>query len=627
MKKGVMALIIIVLIGAGIAVGLKFMKKDGAPFSSLGSQSSSQQQSSSAEQGTSVLTIANQPGQVAIDSIIPGDTVVYLSLMEIDKTWDSLANSNFWKRISALKIIKESGLDANLNLFTDQFKTNTGIDLNRENLMGLFGQNLTLVLLPSETLTDPNVLLLSKLGSAEQLKTQIEGLFEKFKDTVVKESVDYKGIQIVKVKSADPQVQQGDVYYSMMGDVLAMTSGNSDAQIRRVIDLKNGTSTDSLANNPSYKRSLTNLKITGALRMLVFVQMKNVVQYIKQIPQAEGFPAGVEASLDAVDSISGAVSMDEGLSLKIIFLKNKDKVDSTSILGASWGGNPAENASLDLVETGSVLFSSSTAFDLKQIWTTFKQSTEGAADSTGGLQEQILQIEQKTNINIENDIIPWVGNEIAFVINDVDLGGLFPFPKLYFLIKVTDSAKAEAAMQKIIAAAIKASNPEGVAGGGQVQTFTTGSEDYNGVKLGFLNVQLPYQGLSPTYAIVNDFMVIGSSKDVVKKAVDVAKGAPSIKQNKTYSETTSKFSSKTNQLGYIHLAGAMDIAVEIANWAFMLQKGKGEANAEAELLLKDSVVPLLECLKAVKAVGIVAVSNEEGVEETIFFNIQDLAAA
>ena len=159
--------------------------------------------------------------------------------------------------------------------------------------------------------------------------------------------------------------------------------------------------------------------------------------------------------------------------------------------------------------------------------------------------------EKDAGISIENDILSWMGNEVAFLISDVDLQGLFPFPKLALMVKVKDEAKAESSMKKLVDVVVKKAVPPGVTEAAEGEEappspIKTSEESYSGTTMQSLEITLPYQSLSPAYTVMDDTLIIGTSKETLKNLIDTKTGkADSITSDSSYKAVSKSFPKKS----------------------------------------------------------------------------------
>ncbi|MBI1870244.1 MAG: DUF3352 domain-containing protein [Chlamydiae bacterium] len=638
MKKGILAIGAVGVVAVGIVIALKFTKQK---TSEMGAPSGVEK---------SVTQMESFKGEVAIADVIPSDVVLFLSARNARSTWDLVKSSNFWKQVADLKIWEAAQIVSNLNTMKEQFKTNMGFDLSEENVLGVFGQDLSIALVGSkEGLANPQILLLAQTDPRADFKGKVDTLLEKVKGTVTVETVEYNGQKISRVRN--PQVAGPEFNYAFIQNVFALAIGIDDSGIRKVADLVSKKSSESLGTNEQYKSALGLLKMSGDLRGIAFVNMAKIIDLIKALPAPEGAPAGftegLEKTLGTIKSISAAVGFDQGMRVKLFFSKNKEMPESDILSG--WESQPKEAESLKYLPEDSLLLTISNSIDFSKIWDGWQKNIQTQNPEQGKtIIEGVEKFEKDSGLRIKEDILSWLGGEVCFSLTQVDMGGLFPFPHLILLAEVQDPQRALATMEKLGDYIIRTSAPSGVSSGAPAtessQSDTSaatsepgavsnpplgkvkvGNEDYQGIELHFLEIPLPYQTLNPSYAIVNGFLVIGINKESVKSVIDVAKGnAKPVKDNKVYGSATSNFSPKSNQIAFLNMDKTLNTIIEITKWADNLQKGRGEAGAQTDKVIEESVIPLLQSMKIFKSIAVEAVNQDQGIEETMYIQMEDL---
>ncbi|MDP3980831.1 MAG: DUF3352 domain-containing protein, partial [Chlamydiota bacterium] len=467
-----------------------------------------------------------------------------------------------------------------------------------------------------------------KINGQEKINQIMNGL----QGAVTVETVNYNGYSISRVRNA--QTPGPEFNYVFLGDLLVIGVGLDDSGVRQVVDLVAKKTTTSLSASNKYNDALGALKVRGDVRGLFYINMQSIVDLIKAFPAPAGaaaFTQNIDASLGAIQSISGAVGIDNGVVVKMFFMKNADGKQAASAI-MPWDSPPAKAETLKLLPEGSLLFTISKSMNVKQVWDTWKTNLEQTTpDQATPVMEAISKFESESGINIEEDLINVVSDEIALTLLDVDMSGLFPFPQLAVVLKIQDEAKAKTSMDKVVQYVIRATTPSGVSAPGQegaeeqaATQVASGQEDYNNVTVHFVQVQLPYQNLNPSYAIINGYLVVGINKESVKVIIDVLKGnKPSISKNDIYRSSTQGFSEKVNQLAFLNLDKAMNLIIQITTWANNLQRATGAA-AVTEETVQQNVLPILESLKVLKAIAVEAVNREKGIEETMYIQIEDI---
>lgn len=643
MKKGILAVIVVAVVIVGAVIGIKMMKTKTAEQMAGGP--------SGVEK--SITEIAVPKGKVAIADIVPSDVIMFVSARDAKSTWNLIKTSNFWKKISALKVFSTVLQGVNLDNLSAQFQANLGFDLSEGTILGLFGQDLSLALVGSkEGINSPQLLLFAQADPKADIQGKVASLIEKVKANVTVETVEYNGQKITRIRN--PQIPGPEFNYAFVSDVLVLGIGIDDSGVRKVVDLASKKSSDSLSSNAEYKNAIGVLKLRGDLKGIIYMSMARIIELVKSLPTPEGTPAGftagLEQTLGAIKAIVGAASFDRGLLVKLFFIKNTE-VASPEIM-AAWNASPRPAESLNFLPEGSLLLTVSNSLDLAKLWDSW-QANLGTQNPEQAkiVMDALAAFEKDSGIVVKDQIISLLGDEICFAITNIDMSGLFPFPHVAILAKVKDEAKAQEVMKKILDYTILKSAPAGVSATtpatettstavatevtgtatpaeetAPVPQMTTAQEDYNGVKITSLEIQLPYQTLNPSYATVNGFLVIGVNKDSLKNIIDVVKGTkPSVAKGQEFKDVTVGFSPKTNQMAFLNFKRTIDIIVEITKWANNLQKGRGgEAAAQTDQLLQENILPLLESLKVIKAVAVEAVNQDKGIEETLYVQIEDL---
>ena len=161
---------------------------------------------------------------------------------------------------------------------------------------------------------------------------------------------------------------------------------------------------------------------------------------------------------------------------------------------------------------------------------------------------------------------------------------------------------------------------------------------YGGVPIRFISVPLVGKGLTPGYAFLGDFLVLATSTSTLEKMIDLSQGkGNSLLKDSNYLSVSSELPEKTNQMGYINTQRIFDMAIDICNWIISFQQlnlppvfspgvlAAGQADA-TQKVLRDTVIPLLKAMKAVKVIGINTTYTENGIEQIISTHTGNITA-
>ncbi|MDP8218012.1 MAG: DUF3352 domain-containing protein, partial [Candidatus Theseobacter exili] len=435
----------------------------------------------------------------------------------------------------------------------------------------------------------------------------------------------------------NPTVPGPQFNYVFVADLFIIGAGIDDSIIRKAIDIGVAKGKGSLGKSDLYRKAMESVKVSGENRGLLFVDVSKIVDLIKAFPipglDQANVTDGIEKTLGVIETIAGALSFNyskkavDRIDFNMFFAKNKNVKDA-DILDA-WSVKPADIKNLSFVPSGAVLFSMSNTVDIAKLWELWKNSLrQQAPERADEILSTVDQFESDTGVSIQDDILSWIGDEFGFLLSDVDMGGLFPFPKIALIIKVTDGAKATASLGKITNVIVEKSVPEGVTeeteGEAAASPIKASSESYGGQTLQSLEIRLPYQSLTPAYAVMDDYLIIGTSKETVKNLIDTKDGkAKSVKSDAAFKTATKGFPVKVNQLGFLNATRALDLIIEITTWANSLQQqAAGTPSTETAAAITETVIPVLNALKTVESIGVVAVNEKDGIEQSVHIEIK-----
>lgn len=584
---------------------------------------------------------------VGLETLIPKDAVAYYSMKDFKGTWSLVKDSNFWKQVSSLQLWKDLKTQENINAFSKSLNDSLGFDLTEGKIMDVIGQELALaIVVGARNDTEPKVLILTKTGTRTQLAETAAKLIDKARGagTSAVETWKYGDSTLTHVKSNDPTAPE--INYVFVSNVLALGIGNTKEVLQNVVDLYKGKSSDSIAHSEGYQKLAAMEGKTGAHVVGKFyMDFDKITQTVGgvnlPVPGGTG-PANVAAPLSMLKSIGGVTWIDNGLNTKIFVIPNKANMDETT--RSLWDVKPQKPSSIHFVPEGTVLYSVSNSLDVPGLWKIWQTNlSKQAPEQAKAITDAIAVAEKNMGMSIEGDILSWIGDEIAYTFNEVNVEGIFPIPKMALIVKVKDEAKAKAFLEKLVdlinkqavaapaAAAPGAGAPAETAPAAPPFQLKLEKTNYGGVEVNAMNVPLIGKGLSPGYAFVNGFLVVASGSSMLEKMIDVSQNkGNSIISDPNYKKVASAIAGDVNQLGYVNTEKMFDVAVDICNWVVAFQQmnvpGTAIAPAQAEAtkkILTETVIPILKSLKAVKVVGISTVYSKDGIEQNIVTRIED----
>lgn len=602
-----------------------------------------------------IVVDAKKEAAQSLARYVPQNVVAYYSISNIEGVWTNLKNSNFWKEFTALKMWQDANINANIQKLKDDFKTNFGFELGEGTIMDLAGQELALAVLPMKPEElQPSVLFLSRVGGKTKVADTIIKLIEKSKgeEKADIETAKFGSSEIVHIKPAAEG--EPDLNYAILGDTLILGVGKARPALENAINIVDGKSEDSLANNEQFRDIIANTTLGKNLLARFYMDFSHMGSFLASLTALPGgapLPANVADAFGALKTIGGTTVTDGGLYTKIQITPNREKMDAKT--RAMWESRPAKPASITFVPSGTYLYSASTSLDLKAMWDLWLTNLQTQnAQQAQLIQTGIQNFEQAIGVSIEKDIISWIGNEAAFVFNEISKG-IIPIPKMAILVKVKDKTSAERFLNKLVeavnkqtealgatppAAPVAEATPEEAAAptapapspAAALAGFKLriAQETFKGEQLNVLDIPLLGRGLAPGYAFVDDFLVLTSSMEILQQMIETYRGErPSLERDDDFVKAAAMMERKTNQLVYVNTSKMLDAGVEICNWIVSFQALQPTpvegAVAPPQQFIQESLIPLLKCLKAIKVLGINTLYTSQGIEQTFYASLED----
>ena len=162
------------------------------------------------------------------------------------------------------------------------------------------------------------------------------------------------------------------------------------------------------------------------------------------------------------------------------------------------------------------------------------------------LDELYGDIEEETGINVEEDLFPWLGPEIAIAIPTFE--GIDEPPEFVAFIGATDTAAAESFLRKLIAFAEE----------------SNGTEYEEGVTRGYLTFVVdPSDDVSAHIALTDDYIVLATGAEALESALDRMDSGqdqdrPSLFDNPGFQEAREAAESPRFGIMYVDIAGIID---------------------------------------------------------------------
>ncbi len=585
------------------------------------------------------------------ENFIPENALVYISQKGIGKDWEKFKSSHFWKEETSLKEWRE--IEPQLKELQRKIESKVGFALNEGNVKQLFGKEVALALLPGQAGNlKPRGLLLTRVGMKTKVQEHLAKIEDKLSGQGKLPSETYKDVEITSLKLSSPGIE---LSYAFLNDWLVLGIGRNNSVLKEVIDIYRDRSR-SLANNENFQeiRSRVPKERAGLFYLnmeeaLAVYPEKLIGEIPKGRPSLKEMGRQMKASLEMVKTVGGATWFDKGLKAKLCLLLNRKKADGNLQEMYSW--KPRKFESLKYIPQGTLIYAAGSVDDMGTYWkylrgTLKKQNPQVAEQMLRGVEK----LKTKWGISLEDDILSWMGPELAYGLAGVNLEGMFPRPGYFLLLQVRDEKKARETLDKVGSIMEKISVKKGLP-----SPLKFRGEEYEGEEIKVL----PVPFLKPGYAFVNNFLIISLSTSTIKKLIDTEKGKEgSLREDANFKRVESIFGEKSNGLSYLNIEKTLDTVHGLSAWFLsaqekqlsrmkgrkaVLESRKFETPEDKKRAieafrkklsmrekrvstlrgsLEERVYPLLKSLKVFKSLGVNAFTDKEGAEQTFYLAVE-----
>ncbi len=472
------------------------------------------------------------------------------------------------------------------------------------------------------------VLLLCRTNPKEKAQAAINKLAE-FLKKEAREDVEFKetshdGTKITTIRSGDEPVQ---VQYGFIGDVFALSVGTASPKLESVLDLSKGKG-NSIVDHPQFKKTLDATRMTtGRYAGCFYADIEKLGGIFAALTKADiplmlqPMVYGMQQSFSAPVVVGGSTYLDRGLVVKMVSFPTG--IVNDELIQLSLGTPPAAGTNIKYVPENAIAYVGANSMpDMQKLWPVLLQQWEKQG-AMAPMSMILGSVETALGIKIAEDVIPWLGSEVAGLFTDIDTKPGFPYPQFALMVKIKDKQKANAFVAKLNKLSKELSEQKGL----KSETVV-----HEGCTLNSLSLVIPIAvpiAFSPGYGIVDDFFVVGMSTDVLKQLIDTSKGrVKGLASNAAYKSLN--LPPETGATFFFNWRRLMDVAKAVAAWVVEFTKAQPtvapETAASVKAVVDNHVVPLLNCLSALECIGGYQVNDGEMSAATYYIRVKDLPA-
>ena len=512
-------------------------------FSGCGAYATSAEKILDPEITPSLIDIAPADALLAIQI---KDVAEAFALIEDSRAWQQLLEAPVWELLWAV-FEKEAGVKDFHHL------VRPGLSI----LSHVLGQEILLVVPKFSELPEISPTLMLKLDQSDDLGEILSSAIK---------------VAIANIPEAKPREYSG--YSYMTAEIrpdLSLSCGLVDnflivslreVPIRRMIDLYQGKSDASLAKDSNFSHiigqlegspgdNITNFQTIYYLDLMFLPELVELIypKFRGEIGE-ETQPLADEAIkwLDLVQSVGSVTNLTKDGMVSRSYIELNPNATANNFRDMLLA-EPTPHDSIKFATTDAISYSSFNMVDLPKLWRMAMDFVESmppemSGEVLGGLQ----QVETMINLDIEEGLFSWMGNEIALVQTEVTMlspgvGG-DTTPQFLLSIQTTDSAKAAKNLEQLTDSVAEWEIVDHA--GSQIRTAAL--------------PRAPYQ---PSYVVTEQYVLISSRLADLKLALDCARGTVNNLSTETqFKELRGLAPEGVNYIAYANLARLLEQTVD-----------------------------------------------------------------
>ncbi|HUP01368.1 MAG TPA: DUF3352 domain-containing protein [Gemmatimonadota bacterium] len=565
----------------------------------------------------------------AVATALPAGATVVVSGFDLRSFWSRLEASRLYQELQAVEGVHTAL--APLAESRREFEAETGLPLNEETLMTLFGEKFDLGFYGTLAEDRADLLLVAEVADEARARTILQTLETR---VAQEEGASFQDEEIAGKSIRVATTAEGEqvLFYLLEDDRLTISTTQN--RLQAALMLAEDGEGEAMSESEAY---------TEVLRKL---PEATIAVYVDQRAVREA------AQRAAADTTRVGGSPDEQLQRERLaaatsVLEQYDPVRSTAV-GIYWtdsgirgdvyarftegersaivemlSRSPSAIRSLTFQPVGTLLYGAINSIDARAL---YDELTNYAVDATriqigvkntpdslradSLVASQIAAFEAETGIDVEEDILSWVGEEAAFAITGVDRSGFFPLPETAFTIATRNSERSReflSEMEGLVTetARTRASIP-----------LAWQSETYEGQTIRYAPTPLG-EGLSVAYVVTDDFVVVASSRGLARRMLAAREGsADALPSNPNFSAMTRFYPQQVSALGFVNVE---QILTEVQSLMSTYGEMTGGAAAADTASTTGQVIA---ALKNAPRLGFYSAADEGGVFGHFLLEVQ-----
>ncbi|MGF1532765.1 MAG: DUF3352 domain-containing protein [Bernardetiaceae bacterium] len=466
---------------------------------------------------------------------VPQNAMFVIQTQNAAKAWRKITKSTFWKHLQQQPTFGQ--LTRDTETVTEAFASYEQVS------NWIFsGRDLTLSAHPHPTRTDDyDFLVLADLGSSRALGSIVENLNTYLRDYEITPRQQFRQVQVYQVFERTQAEAEPLTYFAILNNLLILSP--NDSLVRLTISGQKG---EHFTENTHF-RTAKDETMSGIGQLYIqhrfldqfasyFLQASD--PYIKDLSQALYFTTlGLGIKTEEAREIitwQGATTIRDSL--------------SSYVRAAMISGKSTIRAPLILPQS-TAFYVGLTFEDFVTFYDNMDAFLQEDEKSYAVYEGNIRRLERYLNIDLREDMMSWMGGEMALV--HIDRKDLSPADRFALCIRTNDINFAKDRLA-FITDQIRKKTPV------KFKTFT-----YNGHPIGFLSVKGFFKVFlgnyfnkieKPYFTIIEDYVVFSNSPQTLKSIIDDYRGGLTLARNEDFQAFFARFDTDGTFFSYLNTA-------------------------------------------------------------------------
>lgn len=507
---------------------------------------------------------AETPGGIrtrAVATALPAGAAVVVSGYDLQGFWTRLQGTRLYQELQAVQGVRDAL--APLEESRREIREEICLNVDEATIMSLFGRKFDLGFYGELAGDRADLVLVADVAdedAAETLLEQCEAQIAEEKNaTFSEEEVGGRSVRVASNREGEEVL-----FYTLEDGRLAL--GTTRARLEQTLALGEGAeAASSMTTVEGYAAALRKLPASS---LVVYVDQAALREAAEAVTaDSEGATPGSERLAAARAALGGYPAADV-----VVF---GIQWENSGIRGTSYArfpsgerpelarmltASPGEVRSLSYQPEGTLFYGALNTLDARVVYdelyryavdaTRVQLGVAGTPDSARAdsvVAASLARSERELGIDVEDDIVPWVGREVAIAITGVDQTGFFPVPEVGLTIATTDPARTRQVMGTLESrisdmALARASIP-----------LQWQSVEHEGQTIRYAPTPMG-EGLSLAWVATDQFLLVASSRGLVSRMLDSRAGrAPALPANPEFSAMTEFYPQQANGIGFVNI--------------------------------------------------------------------------